>query len=409
MAKIAYIGIPAHGHTNPTLPVVHELIARGHQVLYYNSESFRAKIEPTGVDFRPYPAALPSEREISEAMVEFINASLIMSRMGEILTPFVLNEMTREKPDLILYDSVSMAGYITARTLGIPHICLLTHFVLEGSHIGFSHLARFMWSAVPHLPTLIGWKRRMKQRYGANIAGGITEYASRNIVFTSQDFHPANKFVDDRFRFVGPSINPATRNSTSSPTDLMALPSVNSETESEAALIYISLGTINHLDNAFYRAAFEAFGDYPARFILSAGKNTDMAQLGDIPANFTVRPSVPQLEILQRANAFITHGGMNSVHEGLYYGVPLVVVPHQFEQLLNGRRVAEMGAGLLLGSKAPYGRVTAAQLRAALDSVLTDPSYRENAARIGGSLKSAGGYARAADEIEAFIGIREPA
>jgi MGT family glycosyltransferase len=413
MAKIAYIGIPAHGHTNPTLALVQELTARGHHILYYNAESFRAKVEPTGVDFRAYPAGLPTERDIAEAMSEFINASLIMSRMGEMLAPFVLEEMTREKPDLILYDSASMAGYIAARTLGIPHICLLTHFVLNGSRLGFGAMARFMWSAIPHLPRLIGWKRRMKQRYGDKIAGGITEYADLNIVFTSRDFHPANTFVDDRFRFVGASINVEARGD-ASPLGIDADYSGGSQTRpyemrGQGGLIYISLGTINHLDRAFYRAAFEAFGDYRARFVLSAGNNTDIAALGEIPVNFTVRASVPQLEILQQADAFITHGGMNSVHEGLYFGVPLVVVPHQFEQLLNGRRVAETGAGVLLGDAYPYGRVTAAELRGGLDSVLGNPAYRQNAARIGESLKKAGGYSKAADEIEGYVGVGERA
>jgi UDP:flavonoid glycosyltransferase YjiC (YdhE family) len=50
--KIAYIGIPAHGHTNPTLPVMRELVARGHEALYYNAAWFREKVAPTGVDFR---------------------------------------------------------------------------------------------------------------------------------------------------------------------------------------------------------------------------------------------------------------------------------------------------------------------------------------------------------------------
>ncbi|MCI0349253.1 MAG: hypothetical protein L0Z53_07505, partial [Acidobacteriales bacterium] len=102
MAKIAYIGIPAHGHTNPTLAVVQELVARGHEVLYYNAESFRTKVEPTGVDFRAYPEPLPTERDMAEAMYEFINASLMFSGMSEHLTPFMLAEIGREQPDLIL-------------------------------------------------------------------------------------------------------------------------------------------------------------------------------------------------------------------------------------------------------------------------------------------------------------------
>lgn len=399
MAKIAYIGIPAHGHTNPTLPVVQELVARGHEVLYYNAESFRAKIEPMGVTFLAYPEPMPTEREVAEAMHEFINASLMIGSMGERLTLFVLAEMAREQPDLILYDSVALAGYIAARTHRIPHIGCFTHFVLDGSQraIGFGPLMRFAWTAIPHLPTLIRWKRRMKRRYGKDIVGGITEYGDLNIVFTSQAFHPENSLIDGRFHFVGPSINPATRDG-DFPFDALSV----------GTLVYISLGTINHLDNEFYRAAFQAFADFPAQFILSSGKNTDISRLGAIPANFIVRPYVPQLEVLGRASAFITHGGMNSVHEGLYYGVPQVVVPHQFEQLLNGKRVAELGAGILLGDHYPYGRVSAAQLRTALDAVLADAAYRRHAVRIGETLKAAGGYRRAVEVIETFIGVKQP-
>jgi UDP:flavonoid glycosyltransferase YjiC (YdhE family) len=110
---------------------------------------------------------------------------------------------------------------------------------------------------------------------------------------------------------------------------------------------------------------------------------------------------------LQCADAFITHGGMNSVHEGLYYGVPEIVVPHQMEQLLNAVRVKTVGAGILLGEKAPYGRVTAAELREALDKVLNDDTYRQKANHYGKSLKDAGGYQKAVELIEEFVGVAQ--
>jgi MGT family glycosyltransferase len=156
------------------------------------------------------------------------------------------------------------------------------------------------------------------------------------------------------------------------------------------------------LNQAFYEAAFAAFADYPAQFILSVGRNTDTAQLGPIPDNFNVRNYVPQLEILQCVDAFITHGGMNSVHEGLYYGVPEIAIPNHLEQLLNGKRVAATGTGILLGDDYPYGQVTAQELRQALDEVLHQPHYRQNAERIGKTLKDAGGYLQAVAEIEAY-------
>ncbi|MEM8535522.1 MAG: macrolide family glycosyltransferase [Chloroflexota bacterium] len=397
MAKIVYVGLPAHGHTNPTLPVMKELVQRGHTVLYYNAGFFQKKVAPTGVDFRVLPEPLPTEREIAEALHEFINASLMIANLSRQLTHYLIDEFEREQPDLVIYDSIAMWGYVAARTLNIPQICFITTFVLDGSQdaVGPGTMARFFWSALPHMPKLLSWRRRMAQEFGKDKSGGITEYADLNIVFTSQAFHPENTFIDGRFRFVGPSLEPSLRDG-----------DFPFEQLHDGPKVYISLGTVNHLDTTFYEAVFKAFADYPAQFILSVGKNTEISQLGTTPDNFIVRHYVPQLAILQQVDAFITHGGMNSVHEGLYYGVPEIVVPHQFEQLLNGKRVVQTGAGLLLGNTRPYGRVTAQELRTSLNTLLNNPQYKQNAQRIGATLKAAGGYQQAVKEIETFLDDR---
>lgn len=397
MTKIAYVGLPAHGHTNPTLPIVKQLVQHGHEVLYYNAASFCAKVAPTGVDFRALPEPLPTEQEISEALHEFINAALIISRMSRHLTHYLIAEFAREQPDLVIYDSAAMWGYIAARTHGIPQICFITTFVLDGSQgtIGMGIMARYLWSALPHIPQLLRWRHKMAQEFGKENSGGITEYADRNLVFTSSEFHPKNRYVDQRFRFVGPAIDATTRD------DDFPFAQLQDGTK-----IYISLGTVNNLDHEFYRTAFSAFAEYPAQFILSVGKHTEIAQLGPIPDNFIVRNTVPQLEILQYVDVFITHGGMNSVNEGLYYGVPEIVVPHQFEQLLNGKRVAQTETGILLGAKRPYGKVSARELRDALNRVLSTPHYRQRAQYIGESLRKAGGYQRAVEEIEVYANER---
>jgi UDP:flavonoid glycosyltransferase YjiC (YdhE family) len=53
MNKIVFFCIPAHGHTNPTLGVVRELIARGNEVYYYSYEMMKEKIQETGAEFIP--------------------------------------------------------------------------------------------------------------------------------------------------------------------------------------------------------------------------------------------------------------------------------------------------------------------------------------------------------------------
>ena len=394
MATIAYVGIWAHGHTNPALPVLRELIEIGHRVMVYNAEEFREKIAPTGVEFRPYPKPLPTSREIAQRMTEMIQASLFFAEVSIPLTAFMVEAFKHERPDFIIYDTTTMWGYIAARIHQIPAICLVTHFVLDGlqNYLCYGTLLRHVRSAIPHIPKLIGWKRTLNRAYGKAHVGGITEYADLNLVFTSAEFHAPNAYIDDRFHFVGASIEPAMRTS-DFPLDALT----------HDCIVYISLGTINNLKQAFYRSAFAAFANYPAQFVLSVGQHTKINSLGSIPANFIVRNSVPQLDILQRATVFITHGGMNSVHEGLYYGVPEIVIPQQMEQYVNGKRIAETQCGLLLWERYPYGQVTVEALRTALDTILANPEYKRNAQYYGQTLKNAGGYRQAVQEIEAFI------
>ena len=76
-----------------------------------------------------------------------------------------------------------------------------------------------------------------------------------------------------------------------------------------------------------------------------------MEKTARLPDNFIVRPFVNQGEILKHASLFITAGGMNSIHEALYYGVPCLICPQQGEQLLNAKRFEAMGFGRRLRKK----------------------------------------------------------
>ena len=84
---------------------------------------------------------------------------------------------------------------------------------------------------------------------------------------------------------------------------------------------------------------------------MSVGEKTEISSLGSIPENFIVKNSVDQISVLQTADVFITHCGMNSVNESLYFGVPMVLFPQHSEQRIVADRVAELGAGIKLKRK----------------------------------------------------------
>ena len=117
------------------------------------------------------------------------------------------------------------------------------------------------------------------------------------------------------------------------------------------SLIYISLGTVFNEAIDFYKLCIKVFENSEHTIVMSIGSNTRISDLGDIPKNFIVKNYVPQTELLTYTKLFITHGGMNSTHEGLYNGVPLIVIPQSADQPVIAKQVENIGAGVTLQMK----------------------------------------------------------
>lgn len=203
------------------------------------------------------------------------------------------------------------------------------------------------------------------------------------IVYTSKEYQPRSDVFDESYKFVGPSI--ATRKVGSFPME---------DLKGEK-LIFISMGTVLMNNLSYMKKCFEAFKGVEATVILAVGKKINISQFENIPNNFKLYNYVPQLEVLQHADVFVTHGGMNSSSEALYYGVPLVVIPVTGDQPLVAKRVNEVGAGIRLNRK----ELTSELLRETVKEVMYDVTFKENSRKVGESLRNAGGYKRAVDEI----------
>lgn len=159
-----------------------------------------------------------------------------------------------------------------------------------------------------------------------------------------------------------------------------------------------------------YRACFEAIGHDDSILAIVAMGSFGEDALADLPPppwNFILRESVPQLDLLPMCDAFVTHGGANSMHEALSFGIPLAVVPVCGDQIWNAETVARSGAGFSF--RYPLRTLTATSLRCALHELLplVDVSsesttsvsrnpYRDAANDIANKLSSAGGVSAAA-------------
>lgn len=150
------------------------------------------------------------------------------------------------------------------------------------------------------------------------------------------------------------------------------------------------MGTVNQ-NREFYRNCIRALGRTDWQVIVSMGTNPD--HFDHVPANIQIYEYVDQMAVLSITDAFITHCGMNSASEGLYFQVPLVLFPQTPEQGAVAKRVEELGAGVRLNS------ISEEDILQALQKVLFETEYRENAVRISDSFKVCGG----AEEARLFL------
>jgi len=156
-------------------------------------------------------------------------------------------------------------------------------------------------------------------------------------------------------------------------------------------LVYVTFGSVaGSFPQALpaYALALTAVAELPARVLLTVGRDLDLSALPDAPPNVRVEQWVPQQDVLAHATAAVVHGGSGSTLGALAAGVPLVVVPLFADQPQNARRVAEVGAGLAVEPSRENPMATIEPLRAALETVLTDPSYAERAGALADELRA---------------------
>jgi MGT family glycosyltransferase len=392
MSRIVMTGMPAAGHVNPSLPLVHELVCQGIQFTYYSSEQFRDAIERTGAQFRAYPPGTITAHDIAEDTRTGSPVRVVAHGLAstEILVPFLQDELRADPPDAVAFDSNAIWGHMVAKSLGLPTISLMTT-MLVGTDAIRSQTAgewlQFLKAAVRDMPAVIAARQRLVRRFGKDLFPPRPAFPTLGDVTLfpiPRWLQRPDPRIDERCHFIGATIDPGTRDS-----NLDA--ELAAHVDGPEPLVLVSLGTLHSGTDAFFRACFDVLADLPARILIAVGSHTDPARLGPPPANTLVRASVPQLEVLRRTAVFVTHGGMNSALEGLANGVPLVVVPQQFEQLLIGRSVAERGAGVVLRHNLSNHPVPPGELRAAVERTLTGPSRRASAKALADTVGEGGG------------------
>lgn len=391
MSKIAFFCIPAHGHTNPTLEVVKELIHQGHEVKYYSYECMKEKIISTGADyiscdrydFKQKLTAADGKRiggDMSFAIEVLVNSTLAMDDA-------LLEQIKQWKPDCIVADSMALWGKLIAKKLDIPFVSSTTTFAFnkDSAKVMKSSLRDFFKVILQMIKAKRHIKRLQENGYDIKSVFDIiqNDNNTNTIVYTSSMFQPYSKTFSDKYVFVGPSIRPKC--------DIFE--------KTREKLVYISMGTVNNNMTNLYKNCIEAFINSDYQVVLSVGSQVDINELeeyvikSDSRAQFHLLSYVDQIAVLEKADVFLTHCGMNSVSESLYFKVPLVMYPQTNEQKGVAFRVNELGAGIYLNSE------SISDIQMAAKELLQQSKYKEQANVISNSFSKCGGSKAAVEKI----------
>ena len=406
------------GHINPTVALARALAERGHDVAFSTGERARAVIERQG--FSLYPLRHLDEEKVYATVFSPISRSML-SRAA-VLEDWLLKTLPDQvkdqqlaiadwKPDVVVSD-VTMWGTplvlheltevpcaicsfapgcmipgpsVPPWGMGLPSprnwptrlLCWTAGFVTEMRVAGFRRTAN-----------------RVRAQFGLpplNVP--IHEYLGSMPLYLV----PSVPELDFNRRDLPPSVHyigPLIWNDTNRAKPLEWLAALSRE----RPWVHVTEGTMHVYEPFLLQAAARGLANLPMEVIMTTGgtRAPEELGLGALAPNVHLEAWIAHTELFPHTDVVITTGGAGTILTALEAGIPLLIAPTEWDKTDNAQRVVEAGAAIRISP----GRCSPQRLRTAVERLLTDPSYRENAKRLARILKGINGPRRAAELIE---------
>lgn len=431
MARFLLPVWPLVGHLYPEAGIAQALQARGHAVMFYTGASMRPRLEAAGFEVCPF-------ERISEQLVHDVVRSVESQPVGwraprhfaSVLRQWWVETIPGQvedlaglvrqwQPDVMVVDPAMWGPIIVLwETTGIP---VAVSSYAMGCFIPGPDAPP--WG--PGLPPPRNLQRRLLSRAVTTVSAVTTARLRRRVDEIRAQYRlpplgsSVNAFtarlplylvhsipaLDYNRRDLPTSVHyvgPCTWDRPTATATSAAASAWLAQVPADTLLVHATEGTLHHRDPFLLRATAQGLANHPAQVILTTGPQRDQGSinLGPLAANIHLEEWVSYADLLPRCAAVITTGGAGTVMAALREGVPLVVVPTHWDKPDNAQRVVEAGVGVRLSPS----RCTPTAVRAAVERVLGDPRFRENARRIAAELQRTNGPERAADLLGNLAG-----
>lgn len=376
MSRFLFVVPPLFGHINPVLAVAGELTRQGHEVAWAGDCGVLDRVLLPWTNAYhcdvPTTSARPPTLRGFAALKFLWEQSLIP--LATAMLPGVLAAVAEFRPDVVVADQQALAGALAAERLGLPWATSATTTAELTDPLGdLPKVREWLTGLLDELRTANQCPSTVDLRFSPHLVLAFSTTALLG--------EPAR--LPDSVCFVGPAQR-VEHGVAQLPWQAL---------DPHRPLVFVSLGTANaDAGERFLVETVEALRHRPG---LQAVVVDPTGAVLDAPKQVIVRERVAQLAVLARANVVVCHAGHNTVCEALHNGVPLVVAPIRDDQPIIADQVIRAGAAVRLR----FDHARAEQIGSAIDTVLAEPGYRNNAQRVQRSFQAAGGAISAAWEL----------
>jgi MGT family glycosyltransferase len=416
MSRIAFFGMSARGHLNPSIGVLQELAAAGHELHVFGYQSNRDYLASYGLTvtayedvFGPGLVTSPFERD-AEAIARGVSTAYPEARREffTALTTEVTTNITgyqrllkELQPDVVIHTLMFPGPRYAAQSLSIPLVTSGSMAISPKSWLGSKdpEVAKRIGADFAVLRQATAPLHQLRDSLGLTGPANPVDVfnVSRDLVlaYTSLEFQ--GDWDETRpYRFVGPVLRRRVDvDQAAGDQDVDG----QYRQQHDQPLVFVSLGTQAEPGPAarFFGTLAEAVADLPVSFVIATGVALAPDSL-DLPDNVTAVEYVPQTELLPKVDAVICQGGFGTVHEALSEAKPVWALMMDNDHFQVGGRLAASRAGIatLFGD----GTAEVADIRAKVDALLTSEQMRAAAAQVQKGFVAAGGAKAARAAIE---------
>lgn len=423
---IVFVSLPLLGHTSQMLAIAAELVTRGHQVSFVINEAAKSWVSQTGAQFIAWNPLIDTDHAAHSSALMWQAASetahrwqgdrLMLKRMIAVYEPLyhsIASILQAASPDLLLIDRAVFPAMDFAQHHQIPYIVqtrFLGNFVKPPAHapqfgtaysqhmtFGERLLNRLAPIALQTylLPTMLKLNQVRKACAGGQEVHNPFE---KQITIVGNTFDlEISRPLPDHVHLVGPifaKVMPSLPESLQNWLDAA---------QSQSGVIYVAFGTLATIRAWQAQALIEGLTKTGLQVLWSL-PDTQHSLLPPLPDSVRVELFVPQFAVLAHpaVRVFVSHCGMNSILEALYWKTPILALPLFGDQHDNAARLLDAGVARRLDKR----QFDADEVATHVEALLHDPLVQNAVDRMSGNLKQAGGRDRAANIVETALIVK---